>query len=44
MMFGERQFEDYVGELTTVMQMRLADSPAFASKEAQVAKLAHEHH
>jgi len=39
MMFGERQFEDYVGELTTVMQMRLADSPAFASKEAQVAEL-----
>ena len=39
MMFGEDKFEDYVGDLMTVMQMRLTQDPAFSTKEAQAAEL-----
>ena len=39
MMFGEDKFEDDVGDLMTVMQMRLTQDPAFSTKEAQAAEL-----
>lgn len=43
MMFGERKFEDYCGELTAAINMRLDDDPRFADdamkKAAEFARL-----
>jgi len=40
MMFGEKQFDDYVGDLMQVITLRVAEDPSFATPEAQKAEVA----